>query len=40
MTKINLSQTSPGHVSGSHTSQHYRNAQVNQDMKVYTFYME
>ena len=34
MTKINLGQTSPSHVSGSYTSQLYWNAQVNQDMKV------
>ena len=34
MTKIDLGQTNPSHVSGSYTSQLYRNAQVNQDMKV------
>ena len=34
MAKINLGQTSPSHVSGSYTSQLYRNAQVNQDMNV------
>ena len=30
--KINLGQTSPSHMSGSYTSQFYRNAQVNQDI--------
>ena len=34
MVKINLGQTSPNHVSGSYTSQLYRNEQVSQDMKV------
>ena len=34
MAKVNLSQTRPSHVSESYTSQLYRNAQVNKDMKV------
>ena len=34
MDKVNLDQTTPSHVSESYTSQLYRNAQLNQDMKV------
>ena len=34
MVKVNLGQTRPSHVPESYTSQLYRNAQVNQDMKA------
>ena len=34
MDKVHLDQTIPSHVSESYTSQLYRNAQLNQDMKV------
>ena len=34
MTRVNLGQTRPSHVSETYSSQLYRNAKVNQDMKV------
>ena len=34
MAKVNLGQIRPSHMSESYTSQLYRNAQVNQDMKI------